>query len=820
VGTADPAAVRAAHLAAVRARASLQPLAKVHDLAAGVGFGPQGFVLGSRKTVRRAGITRPVVRTMTEVARALSDEDKNPFAGTTSKVRAHTLEHLLPFLLKGTAPGRRMSTLDVRARAASFALLVRLAEGMTTRGESGKRAALIEVLLDAAVTERHKGLKRHMLIGLDGLPKRMLGGAALRRRNALVEGLRPTKPPYDEWFAGQAKPRLNVVQYVQDEFWRREVANLRKLGFKIEVSANNKSAVATKILKDPAGKHPDVSARVKLLQRDDAVLEAMGDEDVHMVLYTGHAGVGGIASTSLELAPAAEGPPKVIGFLACRTKQNLAGLQRAFPDAHVLTSDRGTYGNDDRIVIAEMLAGVARRASWSDIEASAEAHDLWEKDNYIFPGEGQQLELVDLDDDGRADLSGRRRDLLYDFELRKGAGHSISMLPSRKTLGPNEQSGAKLTDAVGWFNSVWHYWTADYGNAGEKEMADRFRQDGFFESDDPDDIVRIEEVRQRGAKPTWRVKLNSAYAHQDPHAVAILTTWGMTQKLLAASRPDMSEYDRRMTSMALVCSYLINVNTYSDTGDALLRSFAKRFGFPPSLTFDVAWSAVMSDHDHEASPKVLARLEKGMQYPFLEVNAERTSVEFRTYIQGALKKLKNSDTEIGRRTFELIATGQVKIDELSDLSRGDYNHIRAEFMRDGIDLPVSGYDTLHDGRTKAMRAIRDSIHGYMWDDRVYVVRGMSPDMLAKTLVHEVNHVLNQSEEHYRSKEAIFREEYRAYLSEAMLAGKTLDAAARRKLKAAVIRDYELGLDPDAMPDDPGGRFFPDPPHAHDDEVHT
>ena len=78
-----------------------------------------------------------------------------------------------------------------------------------------------------------------------------------------------------------------------------------------------------------------------------------------------------------------------------------------------------------------------------------------------------------------------------------------------------------------------------------------------------------------------------------------------------------------------------------------------------------------------------------------------------------------------------------------------------------------------------------------------------------TLVHEVNHVLNRSEEHYRSDKAVLREEYRAALAERMLHAPQLSAEAYRALKQQVIDNYGLhDVTPEDVADVPEGRYLP------------
>ena len=76
----------------------------------------------------------------------------------------------------------------------------------------------------------------------------------------------------------------------------------------------------------------------------------------------------------------------------------------------------------------------------------------------------------------------------------------------------------------------------------------------------------------------------------------------------------------------------------------------------------------------------------------------------------------------------------------------DFARVKRDFKKDGVDVHR------HDGEidARSLRAITNDIAGYMWDDRVYVAPGMDPADIARALVHEVNHVLNESEEHYRS----------------------------------------------------------------------
>jgi hypothetical protein len=197
-----------------------------------------------------------------------------------------------------------------------------------------------------------------------------------------------------------------------------------------------------------------------------------------------------------------------------------------------------------------------------------------------------------------------------------------------------------------------------------------------------------------------------------------------------------------------------------------------------------------------------------MQHPFLEVDGRRMDPAFREEVARALNHLRRGGTDVGLATFDLIVSGKVKVDTLSDITREDFRRLRRELRPDGVELDESMYERLHEGR--GMRAITSTIDGYAWDDRIYVSPGMDPKALAATLVHEVNHILNASEEHYRSPKSIFVEEYRAHLAEALLRGEELNPTRCRRIKEHVISSYGLrGVTAADVPDVPPGRMLPD-----------
>ena len=194
---------------------------------------------------------------------------------------------------------------------------------------------------------------------------------------------------------------------------------------------------------------------------------------------------------------------------------------------------------------------------------------------------------------------------------------------------------------------------------------------------------------------------------------------------------------------------------------------------------------------------------------FCEVNLAHGSPAFRAYVGNALEVLRTSQTEIGRATFRYITAGKVKVDEMTDLTRPDFERARRTLAAWGKVVKKTDFGKLHDGRSHVARTVKEHLRGYMWDDRIYVEAGLSPQVLAATLVHEVNHVVNRSEENYRGDTRALLEEYRAFYAEKLFAGEPITPAKAKALKASVVRDYDLGKARIAeIPDLPPGILIP------------
>lgn len=172
---------------------------------------------------------------------------------------------------------------------------------------------------------------------------------------------------------------------------------------------------------------------------------------------------------------------------------------------------------------------------------------------------------------------------------------------------------------------------------------------------------------------------------------------------------------------------------------------------------------------------------------FVEIDPSHSNPTFRAYIGRALDALEEHDSELAHYTLESITAGHVLIDELSDLTCGDFLRVARDLP--DLDIQPGDYEDLTP-RSELTAAIANEIDGYMWSNRIYVSRGQDATRLAATLIHEVNHVINRSEIGYYDDlpTSAFLHEYRSFYAESLFDPDSYDGV---DLVDYVITNYEL-----------------------------
>ncbi len=537
-----------------------------------------------------------------ETAR-LIETGVSPFRHATDTQRAALAGRLLA-QLEPTATGKQPSV-SVMNRSAAATLLLSIAR--TSTGETRDKA--LGGYLKLLERETHLQFKTSMLVNLDAA-KLPLKKAQVATVEAVRDIVAPEAPPYAKWFkAGDKHPHLEVRQYVMEDFWKDELRGNKARGFKV-VSEHAGEVVLEQTLKDPKGLAPDTTVRLVMRKQDTDVLRDLDDPKVHMVLYSGHAQLGGIVDSAVRVGPQQMRGDKFVGLFNCRGKQNLAQLKEKYPRLQLSATYSSSYADDDKLVLDSLYSMIAARGSYDSVRKSLKQSDMLQpKTNYILPDDPRQLALHDDDMDGIVDGSAIGPDRFFDPGTRKARGGSNAFRPAAVSEDPHTLSGVKVDHAVNYANTAFYYFAEENRAAPIKySQADTLVPGGWFVSDSADPVRIVE--KQRDGKTFYEVSVNSRYADKSREALTSMVLFE-TQKYLC-TKEGKFDADDKLRALVLVAGYLDLHADYSDTIDEVLAGFAKKYGFSgPVLNYALTFEALKNDGDHgTATKKTLDWLKK------------------------------------------------------------------------------------------------------------------------------------------------------------------------------------------------------------------
>ena len=388
--------------------------------------------------------------------------------------------------------------------------------------------------IKALSTEPNLPLRKSMLVNLD-FTRLELPAASAAKVDAARAQVLPPRPPYDEWFKGQAKPKLEVRHYVMDEFWKEEVTNWKKRGFEV-----TKDAGATLELRgtvtDSTGKNAPLPVHVVLKKEDENVLRDMDDAQAQLILYSGHSQLGGVIDGALANAPKAMNGTKLVQLYNCRGKQSQADFLARYPGVHLTSTFSSAYGSDDKQILDATMKSIAARADYSDIKKRVVGSNLLQPEsNYMLPDDKRNLAARDDDRDGVIDMSAIGPDRFFDpgrLAIRGGA-HVFS--PAAIDDDPQELSGSKLTHAIGYANTSFFYFAeANPAAPITVGQSDKLLPGGWFVGPS-EEKVRIVETKKDGK--TWHtVSVNSRLSSRSREVITS-TVLIELQKHLAVKDP-------------------------------------------------------------------------------------------------------------------------------------------------------------------------------------------------------------------------------------------------------------------------------------------
>jgi hypothetical protein len=532
--------------------------------------------------------------------------------GFAGKTGAAALTDLANYIEAGGAPFAHLS--DAEQKTALSALTRALsggADGKQTRAGLLERSAAVTALLSLAgaakadvrdqalasytgamKSERTFGLRMSMMVNLDAAKLPLTGKAATVADQVRGE-LLPQQPPYDKWFKGD-KHTLNVRHYVMEDFYKANRAAYLKRGFTIKSETPNRIEF-TKELVDPTGKNRTVTANVTAVKGDSNIFRDMKNPDVQMVVYSGHAQLGGVVEGSLAAAKGKMAGDKLVQLYQCRGKQTVGDVLARYPGAQATATFSSSYDEDDVKVLTDTFDLIARRGSYPELRTDLRGEGLLQTSrNYLLPDDARMLATRDEDRDGRRDLSGVGADKFFDPRRAKNDGGEVSFKPSAVAPDPESVSGEKLAHAVSYANTAFFYF-AEENKAAPLTVAqsDHFVPAGWFASKG-DEAVRVTE-RQRDGQTYYEVAVNSRYAGQSREAIAAMTLFEMQKYLCQKTTGTFSEPDK-LRGLQLVQGYTDMMVEYREDCDKLMKNFGSKYGFK-GVNWDVVAGASVKDGD-------------------------------------------------------------------------------------------------------------------------------------------------------------------------------------------------------------------------------
>lgn len=131
-------------------------------------------------------------------------------------------------------------------------------------------------------------------------------------------------------------------------------------------------------------------------------------------------------------------------------------------------------------------------------------------------------------------------------------------------------------------------------------------------------------------------------------------------------------------------------------------------------------------------------------------------------LRAVLKYLQSLNTPVAKQTLNVIQQGKVVILNFSQFTPSDYAEL---FSEENDEKKLRYYMPTKMG----MNQLASKYEGMIYNNRIYLNDEESDiKTLARTLAHEINHFLNDSNNHYRTARDKLIEEVRAEIAEDLL----------------------------------------------------
>lgn len=257
----------------------------------------------------------------------------------------------------------------------------------------------------------------------------------LPKLKAAAEAIYPSKPPYEKWLKDGV---INIHFIVDNDGSTVEdaVGYFESLGLKKRANQDGSFTFTRPKRGDKPGLEVTIpKPKDKHAGEKPELFSKMGDPKVDVIAYWGHAGYGHRVDHALAHGVSGTGDGKLVILAQCWGEGNVESIERAYPDAQVVSTTQMTHDGLDYPMLERLIKGFERKEGWESMHqgVNKDLKEVWEGDtentpefidrHYFVPTTRTVLQKhYDRDGDGVKDAQDRIFNVVYPKRLDAAGG--------------------------------------------------------------------------------------------------------------------------------------------------------------------------------------------------------------------------------------------------------------------------------------------------------------------------------------------------------------------------------------------------------------
>ncbi|MBF0494817.1 MAG: HEAT repeat domain-containing protein, partial [Candidatus Omnitrophica bacterium] len=370
------------------------------------------------------------------------------------------------------------------------------------------------------------------------------------------------------------------------------------------------------------------------------VFAHMASPEIHMIVYSGHRGMGASLAFALNKAPRLDllqCGQKIIAIFACNSAQYYQGqIFTRYPYSQFVGCSTFSYSDHSVEALIAMLEGITAEKNWADIRALIDKAETKSEEmdksrdpsasrnvKYVYPDQESKYRYFDRDGDGRPDdlrflpVEGLIR--LADNDSFEGAAGRIDLarVISDKPV--------EVVETVAYFFK----W-----NSFLEDLYYRISERGFKISySDRNDVCFVTEESGENGKTVYKIAINAQYANSSVHAITMMALYELNLHFSKLKKGRIDIYDK-MRGLQMAADFAVRYHK-----EHLFAAFLKKYGFSNLSIREVI--ETIEGHDNAMRAKSLDRVLRKIEKDNSPVDVDETKLKS----EGLLSLIENVGDE-------------------------------------------------------------------------------------------------------------------------------------------------------------------------------